>query len=149
MALTRPRWTHVAIPSSDLERSIEFYTQLAPLVVVHRREDELSQVAWLSNDGQVEDPFVLVVVMTNADRGTPQPVLTPFAHLGIELPSREEVDAIAARGRELGCLDWEPADLPDPIGYLCSLRDPDGNIVEFSHNQGVYSTVRELWGDGG
>ncbi len=35
VSLTRPRWTHVAIPSSDLERSIDFYTQLAPLVVVH------------------------------------------------------------------------------------------------------------------
>ena len=35
VSLTQPRWTHVAIPSSDLERSIDFYTQLAPLVVVH------------------------------------------------------------------------------------------------------------------
>ena len=34
--LTQPRWTHVAIPVSDLDRSIDFYTKLTPLVVVAR-----------------------------------------------------------------------------------------------------------------
>ena len=38
--LAEPRWTHVAIPVNDLERSIGFYTTLTPLVVVARHEDE-------------------------------------------------------------------------------------------------------------
>ena len=59
--LTEPRWTHVAIPVSDLDRSIEFYTGLTPLVVVARNEDENGRGAWLSNDKQVETPFVLVL----------------------------------------------------------------------------------------
>ena len=27
------------------------------------------------------------------------------------------------------------------------LRDPDGNLVEFSYDQGVYEKVREVWGN--
>ena len=26
------------------------------------------------------------------------------------------------------------------------VTDPDGNVIEISHNQGVYDKVRELWG---
>ena len=67
--LTEPRWTHVAIPVSSLERSIEFYTKLTPLVVVARNEDENGQGAWLSNDKQVETPFVLVLAEFVPDVG--------------------------------------------------------------------------------
>ena len=59
--LRAPRWTHIALPVSDLDRSIEFYTALTPLVVVHRHEDANGRSAWLSNDHQVVDPFVLVL----------------------------------------------------------------------------------------
>ena len=41
---------------------------------------------------------------------------------------------------------WEPQQLPPPIGYVCALNDPDGNVVEFSFDQGVYEKVREVWG---
>jgi hypothetical protein len=39
-----------------------------------------------------------------------------------------------------------PTMMPDPIGYICMLRDPDGNMVEFSYDQGVYERVRAVWG---
>lgn len=39
-----------------------------------------------------------------------------------------------------------PTQMPAPIGYICMLHDPDGNMVEFSWDQGVYTTVREKWG---
>jgi catechol 2,3-dioxygenase-like lactoylglutathione lyase family enzyme len=73
-------------------------------------------------------------------------VLAPFAHLGIELPTRAAVDDIAARGRAEGCLAWEPEELGPPVGYVCALTDPDGNMVEFSFDQGVFAKVREVWG---
>ena len=37
--LSQARWTHVALPVSNLERSLEFYTTLTPLVVVARNSD--------------------------------------------------------------------------------------------------------------
>ncbi len=154
--LAEPRLTHVALPCSDLDRSIDFYTSVTPLVVVARFEDESGRGAWLSNDRQAKDPFVLVLSEFAAgagaefgqEPGKPVPILQPFAHIGIEMPRREDVDAIAERGRELGHLHWEPRQMAEHIGYICALEDPDGNVVEFSHGQKVFSTVRRLWGDG-
>ncbi|GHE43941.1 hypothetical protein GCM10017673_52610 [Streptosporangium violaceochromogenes] len=143
--LTEARWTHVALPSCDLDGAIAFYTAMTPLVVVSRHEDAEGRNAWLSNDGQAETPFVLVLVEFAKDRGRPQPQLTPFAHLGMEVPRREDVDRIAAEAREAGCLHWEPMELPPPVGYVCALKDPDGNVVEISHGQRVFEEVRTLW----
>jgi lactoylglutathione lyase len=145
--LSEARWTHVAVPVSDLDRSIEFYTSLTPLVVVARHADERGRGAWLSNDKQVEAPFVLV--LSEMDAGHAIRTLGPFAHLGIELPDRADVDAMAERARALGVLEWEPAQLAPHIGYVCAARDPDGNVIEFSWNQQVYSTIQALWADGG
>ena len=155
--LTAPRWTHVALPVSDLDRSIVFYTSLTPLVVVARNQDENGRGAWLSNDKQVVDPFVLVIAeflpdvgrQFDVEPGQPVPILKPFAHIGIELPNRADVDDIAARAKELGALKMPPRDLAEHIGYVCFVEDPDGNIVEFSHNQKVYSTISEIWGEQG
>jgi catechol 2,3-dioxygenase-like lactoylglutathione lyase family enzyme len=147
--LTEPRWTHVAIPVSDLDRSIEFYTALTPLVVVARNEDESGRGAWLSNEKQVETPFVLVLSqMFAVEPGRPTRTLGPFAHLGFELPNRADVDAIAEQARRMGVLEWEPQQLAEHIGYICAARDPDGNVVEFSWNQKVYARIQELWGTG-
>lgn len=141
-----PRWTHIALPSSDLDASIAWYERFTPLRQLARRADADGQSVWLAHEGQVDNPFVLVLVMFFKDRGTPQPMLAPFAHIGIEMPARADVDRIAADGRIAGCLTWEPTDMPDPIGYICALRDPDGNVIEISHGQGVYDTVQRVWG---
>lgn len=146
--LTEARWTHVALPTGNLDEAIAFYTSLTPLVVVERFADEAGESAWLSNDKQADSPFVLVLVSFDQDRGGRLGLLGPFAHLGIEVPTREDVDAIAARAREAGNLRWEPRDMPGPVGYICALEDPDGNVIEISHNQKVYELVRAKWGSG-
>ena len=33
--------------------------------------------------------------------------------------------------------------LPAPIGYICLVNDPDGNTVEFSHDQGIYAFAQK------
>ena len=144
--LTSPRWTHVALPTGNLDKAIEFYTSLTPLVVVERFRDDAGESAWLSNDKQADTPMVLVLVSFSQDRGGQLGLLTPFAHLGIEVPERSDVDAMAERARELGSLHWEPRDMPGPVGYICALKDPDGNVVEISHNQKVFELVQKLWG---
>ena len=117
--LTEPRLTHVALPVSDLDASIAFYTELCNLVCVAQNEDENGRGAWLSNDKQVKDPFVLVLAEFLPEVGkqfgqTPGekvPTLTPFAHVGIELPTREDVERLVDKAREMGCLQWEPRDM--------------------------------------
>ena len=145
-ALMSARWTHIALPVGDLDRAIDFYTTLTPLVVVERFKDDDGESVWLSNAEQVETPFVLVLVCFNKDRGKQLGLLTPFAHLGIEVPNREDVDALADKARELGVLQWEPRDIGGVVGYVCAFKDPDGNVIEISHDQKVFSSVRRLWG---
>jgi hypothetical protein len=60
----------------------------------------------------------------------------PFRHIGLAIDSRAEIDAIAARAAadELDVI-WQPRDGGPIVGYFCGLRDPDGNIVEFSFGQ--------------
>lgn len=152
--LTEPRWTHVAIPVSDLDRSIEFYEAITPLVLVTKNADSNGRGAWLSNKGQVDSPFVLVLAefmpevgaRFGIEEGKKIPTLAPFAHIGIEMPNREDIDDIANKARERGNLRWEPMDMAAHIGYICAVDDPDGNTIEFSHNQKVFSTIQDLWG---
>jgi catechol 2,3-dioxygenase-like lactoylglutathione lyase family enzyme len=143
-----PRWTHVALPSIDLDASIAWYEKFTPLRLLDRRDDTDGQSAWLSHQGQVDNPFVLVLVMFYKDKGKAQPQLAPFAHIGIEMPERVDVDHIAEMGKEAGCLAWPATDMPSPIGYICAVTDPDGNMIEISHNQGVYDKVQEVYGAG-
>ena len=147
---TEPRWTHVALRVSDIDASIDFYRTYTTLELLDRRQDEGGFGAWLGHSDQKEFPFILVLAQffpqTDPFAGTPIAKLAPFNHLGIELPTRSAVDEMAARGERDGCLAMPARQLPDPIGYICVLEDPDGNLVEFSHDQGVYETVRERWG---
>ena len=144
---TTARFTHVALPVCDLEATIAWYERFTPLRLLMRRQDSDGVSAWIGQPDMVDKPFIIVLVSFFRDQPKgPQPVLAPFAHLGIELPTQEAVDEIAALGREDGCLVWEPQQLPAPIGYVCALRDPDGNVVEFSFDQGVFAKVHEVWG---
>lgn len=141
---TSPRWTHVALPTRDMDRTIEWYTTWTPLAVVHDRSDDDGRTTWLGHPidpDRPSHPFVLVLIESEAydDVAT---ILGPLAHIGIEMPSRAEVDDVAERARAAGILHWDAADLGPPVGYICALTDPDGNIVEFSHDQGVYEAAQ-------
>jgi len=146
----KARWTHIALRVDDLDATIDWYMLFTPLGLLSRREDSEGRAAWLGMSDMVDNPFILVVAEFFAGQNpladAPKAVLSPFAHLGIEMPTRQEVDAIAERGREADCLTMPPTRMPAPIGYICMLRDPDGNTVEFSWDQGVYTTVRDRWG---
>jgi catechol 2,3-dioxygenase-like lactoylglutathione lyase family enzyme len=144
------RWTHIALPCTDIDKTIAWYEKFTPLRLLDRREDADGYGAWLGHPDMVDKPFVLVLVsfFKDQDKGK-QPIMAPFAHIGIELPTAEDIDLIAARGEEDGCLMWPPTQMPPPIGYICALTDPDGNVIEFSFDQGVYAKAQEVWGDGG
>lgn len=141
-----PRWTHVALPAANIQSSIDWYEAFTPLRLLSRREDAISESCWLAAPEATDKPFVLVLVSPKADGDKIRPTLSPFAHIGIELPTRDGVDEVAARGRDAGCLRSEPMQLPEPVGYICALVDPDGNVIEFSHDQRVYDAVAERWG---
>ncbi len=146
----KPRWTHVALRVKDIDASIDWYREYTPLELLARRQDEMGFGAWLGMSDQPDTPFLLVLAQflpaTDPFKDAPQEILAPFAHLGIEMTTRQQIDEIAERGRVGGCLGMPPTEMPAPIGYICMLRDPDGNTIEFSYDQGVYTTAKEVWG---
>lgn len=148
---TAPRWTHLALRVADIDASIAWYTEYTPLELLERRADEQGFGAWLGHPDSADRPFILVMAQFFPDKDpfAPSPIakLAPFNHIGIEMPLRDDVDAIAARGEAAGCLAMPATLMPPPIGYICMLNDPDGNLVEFSFDQGVYEKAREVWGD--
>ncbi|MEO1057646.1 MAG: VOC family protein [Actinomycetota bacterium] len=147
---TSPRWTHIALRVADIDKSISFYTEYTPLELLERREDADGYGAWLGHSETGDHPFILVLANFFPDKDPfaehPITSLGAFNHIGIELPERSDIDDLAARGAAAGCLAMPATDMPPPIGYICMLNDPDGNLVEFSHDQGVYEKAREVWG---
>ncbi len=146
----RSTWTHIALCVTDIDATIAWYERFTHLSLLARGEDKDGKNAWLGDAAQPDSPFVLVLgqFYEGHDPFAPaaHPPLGPFAHIGIELPSKAAVDDVAERGRSEGCLAFGPTQMPKQIGYICFLKDPDGNTVEFSYDQGVYEKAREVWG---
>jgi catechol 2,3-dioxygenase-like lactoylglutathione lyase family enzyme len=130
--------THIALPVTDLDRSIQFYAVYAQMQVIHRRIDAETGVAvvWLCDKTR---PFVIVLIQTSSV----QSVLSPLAHLGVGCPSREFIDALCDRAKQEGLLLQEPKDSGYPIGYWAFLRDPDGHTLELSYGQEIGLTVEQ------
>lgn len=147
----RATWTHVALRVADIDASIAWYEEFTPLRLLEKRQDGMGFGAWLGQPESVDRPFILVLAQflpeTDPFKAYPQEVLAPFAHLGIELPTRDALDAAAADAEAAGCLAMPPTQMPPPVGYVCMLRDPDGNMIEFSYDQGVYATAKRIWGE--
>lgn len=142
-----PRWTHIALPAHDIDASIEWYEKHTPLRLLDRREDADGFGAWLGHPEHNDNPFILVLVSFFKDQAAgPSPIMTPFAHIGIEVTNKSDVDDAAARAELEGCLHWPPTQMPPPIGYICAMKDPDGNVIEISWDQGVYAKALEVWG---
>jgi catechol 2,3-dioxygenase-like lactoylglutathione lyase family enzyme len=146
----RQRWTHLALIVKDIQASIAWYEKHTHLELLSSNEDDNGFGAWLGDRTQADNPFLLVLAqfLEGKDPFAPaeHAALGPFAHIGIEVTEREQIDNIAALGKEEGCLALGPSQMPPPIGYICFLKDPDGNTIEFSHDQGVYEEAKKIWG---
>lgn len=146
----RPTWTHLALHVKDIDKAIAWYEEFTHLTLLFKEEDEDGFGAWLGDKDQGEKSFILVLAQffEGHDPFAPvvHPKLGPFAHIGIEVPSKQAVEDTAAKGKEAGCLMLGPQQMPKRIGYICFLKDPEGNTVEFSYDQGIYDKAREIWG---
>ena len=129
----KPRLTHIALATRDLDRTIAFYRKHVKLHVVHERAENGARVAWLA-DREADADFVLVLLEVPGGRPAGQATLQ---HLGFAVASRDEVDAAAAAARADGVLALEPIYAGPIVGYFCIVTDPDGNQVEFSYGQPI------------
>jgi catechol 2,3-dioxygenase-like lactoylglutathione lyase family enzyme len=130
--------THIALPVSDIEKSIEFYAIYAGMQVIHRRSDTKTDVAvvWLCDRTR---PFVIVLIQTDSV----QTILSPLAHLGVGCKSREYMDDICEKAQQEGFLLHKQQDSGYPVGYWAFLKDPDGHTLELSYGQEIGLTVEQ------
>ena len=145
---TRPHTllTHIALPVSNLDATLAFYAKYTTMEKIHERFDEETHMrsAWIANteDKTATSARFVIVVMEGklptqitGDIKEEYWFLRSIAHLGISLDSRDDVDRIAAMAKEDGCLVLGPVYRNKVVGYICLVRDPDGNNVEFSVEQ--------------
>ena len=127
--------THVALPVRDVDASAAFYARFAEMEVVHRRVDRGVGVIWLSD---LTRPFVIVLLQTDVTH-----VLGGWAHLGVAVASRDEVDRRVADALDLGYTVSGPYDEGPPVGYWAIVADPDGHHLELAFGQEVGVAVAE------
>jgi catechol 2,3-dioxygenase-like lactoylglutathione lyase family enzyme len=122
--------THVALPVRSLAASVAFYAKYANMQAVHWRPG----VVWISDRTR---PFAVVLIESSNEI---KPLL-PIAHLGVGVPSPEEVDRLCRLAREDRCLAREPEDSGPPVGYWALIRDPDGHTLEVAYGQELGNAV--------
>lgn len=126
--------THVALPVTDLDTSIDFYARHAAMSVVHRRTGHHGEgVAWISD---LTRPFVVVLIETEVTHR-----LGGWSHLGVGLESTDAVDARLAAARTEGREVIGPFDDGPPVGYWGIITDPDGHHLEVAYGQVVMKVV--------
>lgn len=135
-------FTHIALPVSNIAKSINFYTKYAQMQVIHRRIDAQTgvEVVWLCDHTR---PFVIVLIQ----QSQVEPILSPLAHLGIGCPSRQFLDKLCEEAQKENILIQEPQDSGYPIGYWAFLKDPDGHTLELSYGQEIGLIVEQKSND--
>jgi lactoylglutathione lyase len=138
--------THIALPVRDLDATLAFYRKYTNMQLIHERTDDETGLrsVWLANEADITEEaarFVVVLICGSlptkitGDIKEEYGFLTSISHLGISCDSREEVDRIATMAKEDGILVLGPMYRNPVVGYICLVRDPDGNNIEFSVEQ--------------
>lgn len=125
------RLDHIALMTADIERTAQFYCDWAGMEIVHDRRDpgHTHRVIWVRQQG---NPAGLIIVLIENESAYPHGRMD---HFGFHISSRAEVDALAERARAAGILAEAPQYAGPVVGYYCMIKDPDGNLVEFSCDQ--------------
>ena len=131
----------------SLDQTLAFYEKYTTLVKIQERFDDETKMrtAWLANERDITTEgaarFVIVIIegslpkQITGDIEEEYGFLTSIAHLGISLDTRDQVDEVARLAAEDDCLVLGPMYRNPEVGYICLIKDPDGNNVEFSVEQ--------------
>lgn len=133
-----PRLTHIALHVDAIEECVQFYRRYCELEVADDQVRGGRRVVLMSEPGRSEN-FVLQLMAGGKDKAA-----TPDEdqHIGFAVDSREEVDRLAQMATNDGILLWETFEGPFPMGYLCAVKDPNGNTVEISCGHLLQSEIK-------
>ena len=118
----------ISLPVTDLERTKAFYTALGCTINPEMSDENGVCVVWDDNI------FFMMITREFFATFTDKPIVDPNAALQTSVSfsrdSREEVDAIIAKGIAAGGTEPQPT---QDYGFMYSrdLNDPDGNSLGF------------------
>lgn len=125
----KPRLTHICLHVNNLQDCIEFYQRYCCLEVIDDRTSEGKGSVFMTEPDS-QSPMILQLML-----GGELIQIDPQSerHFGFEVDAEEDVDIIENMAKEDGILLFK-ADEYMPGAYLCTVRDPNGNPVEFCFN---------------
>jgi lactoylglutathione lyase len=122
-------FVHASIRTSNMEKSIDFYTRLLGLKVLSRREIKQTnaEIAFLQD--QKGEGCTLELTFYKAQNKFSQPEYEErlFDHLGFEVAAID--NTIAAMRKEKVTITDEPFKL-GPGTTIAFIEDPDGTLIE-------------------
>ena len=122
-------FVHASIRTSNMEKSIDFYTRLLGLKVLSRREIKQTnaEIAFLQ-DPKGEGCTLELTFYKNQNKfSQPEYEERLFDHLGFEVAAMDIT--IAAMRKENVTITDEPFKL-GPSTTLAFIEDPDGTLIE-------------------
>jgi lactoylglutathione lyase len=123
-------FVHTSIRTSNMERSIEFYTKLLGLTVLSRREipQNNAEIAFL-RDPQAEGGMLELTFYRDQKRfSQPDYEDRVFDHLAFEVENMNQT-MHAMRNAKVRITD-EPFKLSATGSLIAFLEDPDGTLIE-------------------
>lgn len=120
----------VNLPTSDLERSMAFYTALGCMLNPNFTDENAAALMW-------SDDIVFMVLTrdffsTFTEKTVVDPATSIQTIVALSRESRADVDAVVEAGLAAG---GSKARDPEDYGFMYqrSLHDPDGHLLEFTY----------------
>ena len=125
------RLDHLALACRDISKTVEFYKRYAEMEVIHDRHEHEARVTWIRHRRD-RNGLILVLIQGSTIPKTPKGLVN---HLGFHVANDHEVDLISKMADSENCLVEPAKNGGNILGYYCIVRDPDGNLLEFSYGQ--------------
>jgi len=123
-------FVHASIRSSNLERSIDFYTRLLGLEVLSRREIRQNNAEIVFLQDPKGEGCTLELTFYRSQKKFTQPEYEErlFDHLAFEVADMEKT--VAALRKEKVTITDEPYKLEPNGPIIAFVEDPDGTLIE-------------------
>jgi len=121
---------HTSIRTSNMERSINFYTQLLGLKVVSRREipQNNAEIASLRDPEARGSTLELTLYRNQKKFSQPDYEVRVFDHIAFEV--KDMAETIAAMHKANVTITDEPFRLSASGSLIAFVEDPDGTLIE-------------------
>jgi len=123
-------FVHASIRTSNLEKSIEFYTRLLGLKLLSRRgiKQTNAEIAFLQDEEGKGCTLELTFYRNQKSFSQPEYEERLFDHLGFQIVDMDKT--IAALRKENVTITDEPFKLGSNGPIIAFIEDPDGTLIE-------------------